>query len=419
MRHLFVPACVCLVTWTGATASDQNYPREEFSGISVVEKRATAALQAGSGADDNAASANVEAVKPAEVVKSVAIAEAAKPAAAAEDAKPAAAVEVIASVVTPVSNAPIEIPAQENLDQALEPEAKPAPIPLPPVAKPVVHRSRQEVCDSVTQAAGRNNLPLPFFIRLLFQESGFKPGVVSAAGAEGVAQFMPGTSAQMGLDNPFDPLQAIPAAARLLRNLFDQFGNLGLAAAAYNAGPGRIQSWMNKNSKLPEETQGYVKIITGRAAETWKTAAAAGSPEMRLPRRAPCQEEAGLYAWNGPERIPLPPRSRNGATVTARADSKPAVAAVKVAQKSVAVAKHSTKMAKTIKVAVVKQPGAVQIASRKQDGVIQIAVPEPVGSIQIAARKKVGAKKMDSKTAKLAAKNAPIKYAMATRGAHK
>jgi soluble lytic murein transglycosylase-like protein len=285
MRHLFVPACVCLVTWTGATASDQNYPREEFSGISVVEKRATAALQAGSGADDNAASANVEAVKPAEVVKSVAIAEAAKPAAAAEDAKPAAAVEVIASVVTPVSNAPIEIPAQENLDQALEPEAKPAPIPLPPVAKPVVHRSRQEVCDSVTQAAGRNNLPLPFFIRLLFQESGFKPGVVSAAGAEGVAQFMPGTSAQMGLDNPFDPLQAIPAAARLLRNLFDQFGNLGLAAAAYNAGPGRIQSWMNKKSKLPEETQGYVKIITGRAAETWKTAAAAGSPEMRLPLR--------------------------------------------------------------------------------------------------------------------------------------
>jgi hypothetical protein len=140
----------------------------------------------------------------------------------------------------------------------------------------------------------------------LFQESGFKPGVVSSAGAEGIAQFMPQTSADMGLDNPFDPVQAIRASARLLRGLTQQFGNVGLAAAAYNAGPKRISDWLAKKGKLPQETQGYVKSITGRPAEKW-IVAEAGSPAVKLPRRAPCQEAAGLLAWNGPEHIPLPP----------------------------------------------------------------------------------------------------------------
>ena len=102
------------------------------------------------------------------------------------------------------------------------------------------------------------------------------------------------------------PAKAIPASARLLRTLFQQFGNLGLAAAAYNAGPKRIQDWLAKKGPLPQETQGYVKTITGRPAETWKVAQA-GSPEMRLPRHAPCQEKAGLMAWDGPEHIPMPP----------------------------------------------------------------------------------------------------------------
>src|SRR4029077_14183287 len=135
-------------------------------------------------------------------------------------------------------------------DLAAPADAPPAPapapekIPLPPVAKPVVNRTRQEVCDSLAQAAQSNNLPVPFFIRLLFQESGFKPGVVSSAGAEGIAQVMQETSASQGLHNPFDPLQAIPASARFLRKLFVQFGTLGLAAAAYNAGPKRVQNWL-------------------------------------------------------------------------------------------------------------------------------------------------------------------------------
>jgi soluble lytic murein transglycosylase-like protein len=199
-----------------------------------------------------------------------------------------------------------------------------AAAPLPPKPKPVVERSREEICDTLTKAAHSNDVPVPFFIRLLFQESRFKPGVVSSAGAEGIAQFMPETSASVGLDNPFDPLQAIPAAARLLRNLAQRFGNLGLAAAAYNAGPKRIQDWLANKGKLPQETQGYVRTITGRAPETF-TVASSGSPALKLPRHAPCQEAAGLLAWNGPERIPMPPVPRakkDAARFAAAAEAK-------------------------------------------------------------------------------------------------
>lgn len=201
------------------------------------------------------------------------------------------------------AEAAIDIPAQEGTSSILAPRELPPP-PAPP-PKPVVHRSTQEVCDTLTRAARRNDLPVPFFIRLLFQESRFKPGAVSRAGAQGIAQFMPKTADAVGLDNPFDPLEAIPASARLLRSLFDQFGNLGLAAAAYNAGPKRIQDWLARKGNLPDETQGYVKTITGRPAESWKTASA-GAPAIKLPQRAPCQDAAGLLAYNGPDEIPVP-----------------------------------------------------------------------------------------------------------------
>lgn len=217
----------------------------------------------------------------------------------------------------------IDIPQQAELDdKALLAMIPPPPDPAPVIVKPVMHRSRQEICQTVTKAAERNDLPVPFFIRLLFQESHFKPGVVSRAGAQGIAQFMPETSEDVGLDNPFDPLQAIPASARLLRDLLKQFGNLGLAAAAYNAGPKRIQDWLAKKNTLPEETKGYVRTITGRPVENW-TVAAAGVPAIKLPRRAPCQDTAGLAAWDGPDKIPTPsPSPRTRARMAAESDSK-------------------------------------------------------------------------------------------------
>jgi len=177
--------------------------------------------------------------------------------------------------------------------------------PLRPLLKPVIYRSRQEICDVLVQSARSNDLPAHFFIRLLYQESSFRPAAISSAGALGVAQFMPETASDRNLDNPFDPLQAIPASARLLRDLYQKFGNLGLAAAAYNAGPKRVMDWRSNGGQLPQETQDYVKAITGRPADSW-TGPQAGSPALKLPRSAPCQETVGLLAWDGPEQIPLP-----------------------------------------------------------------------------------------------------------------
>jgi Transglycosylase SLT domain len=365
MRHLFVPACVCLMTWSGSTGSDLKPSLEAFSGVSVVNKRPGAST-------------------PRTGVNSIA-----QENAAARD-------ETTAELTAP-SNAPIDIPEQAGVEQTLEPQQ----VPLPPVAKPVVHRSRQEVCDTLTKAAQLNDLPVPFFIRLLFQESGFKPGLVSSAGAQGVAQFMPETAASMGLDNPFDPLQAIPASARLLRDLFQQFGNLGLAAAAYNAGPKRIQVWLAKKGKLPQETQGYVKIITGRPAETWKVAVA-GNLDMSLPRHAPCQEAAGVNAWNGANRVPLPLRSPRMRTVSAekRAPIQTATSTVSVKQQM----GHLTPIAK------IEKPAKAAAAQATN------------GAIQLAARKnsadkiKLGRKrgKMDQKTA-----GKPLEVAMAAHGSAK
>jgi Transglycosylase SLT domain len=150
------------------------------------------------------------------------------------------------------------------------------------------------ICEAVKAAAEEHNLPIGFFVRLLWQESRFRSEEVSHAGAQGIAQFMPRTAVEMGLRNPFDPLQAIPASAKFLRKLYDQFGNLGLAAAAYNAGGGRIAKWLSRRSSLPQETRAYVKIITGHKAEAWTDEASTVHMPTDLPQKAPCEGVGGL-----------------------------------------------------------------------------------------------------------------------------
>jgi soluble lytic murein transglycosylase-like protein len=83
---------------------------------------------------------------------------------------------------------------------------------------------------------------------------------------------MPATAMERGLRNPFEPLQALEESASYLRELFITFGNLGLAAAAYNAGPGRISRWLAGKAGLPGETSLYVQVVTGHAAEEWARA---------------------------------------------------------------------------------------------------------------------------------------------------
>ena len=278
MRQLFVPACLCLMTWSHTTGFD--FPIDRFSGSSSFDKNVLMrAAEAGGGTRD------------------------APPADEKGDEPPSG--DETASIA---ADAPADV--ADDLRPAIDPQK----IPLPPIAKPVVHRSRQEICDTLAKAAQSNALPIAYFIRLLFQESAFDAGSVSSAGAQGIAQFMPETAATEGLQNPFDPLQAIPASARLLRKLFDRFGNLGLAAAAYNAGPKRIQDWLAKKGELPQETEGYVKIVTGRPAKTWRVASAAGTA-LTVPRRAPCKEAVP----------PAPPSLARSATATnATATNAPA-----------------------------------------------------------------------------------------------
>src|SRR4051812_9983358 len=127
----------------------------------------------------------------------------------------------------------------------------------------------QALCRMIERAAARHHLPVDFFTRLIWQESGFRPHATSGAGAQGVAQFMPGTAAERRLADPFDPEQAIPKSAELLDDLRGRFGNLGLAAAAYNGGPGRVEAWLAGRGSLPWETRNYVSAITGRTADAW------------------------------------------------------------------------------------------------------------------------------------------------------
>jgi hypothetical protein len=155
---------------------------------------------------------------------------------------------------------------------------------LPCHAAPAAMESLdQAVCRTIERSAQAAHLPVGFVTRVIWRESSFRAGVVSRAGAEGIAQFMPTTAQARGLADPFDPEQAIPKAARLLADLRQRFGNLGIAAAAYNAGEARVAQWLRGQGGLPAETRAYVRYVTRRNAEEWigsgssnATAASAG-----------------------------------------------------------------------------------------------------------------------------------------------
>ena len=130
---------------------------------------------------------------------------------------------------------------------------------------------------------------------------------------------MPGTAAERGLADPFDPEQAIPKSAELLSDLRARFGNLGLAAAAYNGGPARVEAWLAGRGALPGETREYVSLITGRTADDWASGARASRPTRRRSdrRRAVSLLVAGfrrggerrvIEAYSGPiEESPIAP----------------------------------------------------------------------------------------------------------------
>jgi hypothetical protein len=210
---------------------------------------------------------------------------------AALSAWPAAASEA------PEAAAPAEAPAAPA-PAAVTPPAAPSP-PAAEAPGPASSdaRTRESMCLIIESAARDHGLPLEFFARVIWQESRFQAdavGPVTRSGqrAQGIAQFMPGTASERRLLDPFDPVQALPKSAEYLAELQRQFGNLGLAAAAYNAGPRRVQDWLDGRGGMPLETRRYVQAITGSEVESWREAGreARAAP----PAKAGCRELMAL-----------------------------------------------------------------------------------------------------------------------------
>jgi len=142
--------------------------------------------------------------------------------------------------------------------------------PTPPEPPEPREALAARVCAAAEAQAKANNLDPWFFARLLWRESLFDPDVVSPKGAQGIAQFMPETAVKRGLTDPLDPIAAVGASAAYLADLEKTFGNMGLAAAAYNAGEKRVSDWLGGKGSLPEETRDYVAFITGHQADEWR-----------------------------------------------------------------------------------------------------------------------------------------------------
>ena len=177
----------------------------------------------------------------------------------------------------------------EDADEANQSSPRQPEIPAPKPADGARESdAREAMCLMIESAAKASDLPLEFFARVIWQESRFRSDAVgpvtrSGGRAQGIAQFMPGTASERGLLDPFNPVQALPKSAEFLAELRDQFGNLGLAAAAYNAGPRRVQEWLAGTGGMPQETRSYVVAITGSTVEDWSKAQKGGRTPERIP----------------------------------------------------------------------------------------------------------------------------------------
>ncbi|MEO0688728.1 MAG: lytic transglycosylase domain-containing protein [Pseudomonadota bacterium] len=114
----------------------------------------------------------------------------------------------------------------------------------------------------IREAEAKYRLPPRLLQALVWQESRFNPMAISPAGAAGLAQLMPATARELGVTNRHDPAQNIDGGARYLRQMLDRFGEIHLALAAYNAGPGAV----SRAGGIPRnrETPGYVRSVIQR-----------------------------------------------------------------------------------------------------------------------------------------------------------
>ncbi|WP_083957639.1 lytic transglycosylase domain-containing protein [Tateyamaria omphalii] len=142
---------------------------------------------------------------------------------------------------------------------------------LGPVACIRPEHAAFDICQHIEDASRRHLLDAGFFARLLWQESRFDANALSPAGAQGIAQFMPGTAKLRGFSDSYNPAEAMERSAQYLAELQRRYGNAGLAAVAYNGGERRADGFM-EGGGLARETINYVQIITGLTAEEWRDA---------------------------------------------------------------------------------------------------------------------------------------------------
>lgn len=126
-------------------------------------------------------------------------------------------------------------------------------------------RRRQEFDQAIAKAARTHGIDRKVLETLLLTESGFRHNAVSSKGAMGLGQLMPGTAAELGVSDPFDPEENIDAAAYYLSKMLERFGSLKLALAAYNAGPDAVEKY--RGVPPYKETRAFVEKIMGRVSE--------------------------------------------------------------------------------------------------------------------------------------------------------
>jgi hypothetical protein len=210
---------------------------------------------------------------------------------------------VVVCAVAALGVAATRATAQDASDGSryVRPSVEELAIPDATVKESADAGTHEAMCLMIESAARSQDLPVEFFARVIWQESRFQSdavGPVTRSGqrAQGIAQFMPGTASERRLLDPFDPVQALPKSAEFLNELRGQFGNLGLAAAAYNAGPRRVQDWLDGIGSMPQETRNYVAAITGSSVDDWAAASKSGKPAARPPAspRLGCRELMAL-----------------------------------------------------------------------------------------------------------------------------
>jgi soluble lytic murein transglycosylase-like protein len=218
------------------------------------------------------------------------------PASKSDEPPSSAADQKPAEPAAPASPAARNPPAATPDDKTAAPAPPAAPQPQPTAQRAPLHNppTPDDICRTLEESAAENGLPVEFFARVIWQESRFNAQAVSSKGARGIAQFMPSTADYRGLVDPFNPIEVLHSSASYLHDLKNQFGNLGLAAAAYNAGPGRVSAFLNNHRALPSETRNYVAIITGWTADDWASPKPPETSDTTIPQGVPCTRLANL-----------------------------------------------------------------------------------------------------------------------------